>query len=135
MKLNDEQLTQLAEAVPFAAHLGIKVQSLTKEKVVCTVVAKDEHCTTANAVHGGFLMAVADYAGAAGAYFNLPEGSVATTTTESKTNMIRPGAPGTTLTATATPVNVGRKLQVWQTRIEGEDGKLVSLTTQTQINL
>ena len=80
-------------------------------------------------------MAVADFAGASGAFFNLPEGATGTTTTESKTNMIRPGKPGTTLTITATPINIGRRLQVWQTRIEGEDGKLVSLTTQTQINL
>lgn len=135
MNLSDEQLAQIAKAVPFASHLGIKMAELTKDKVVCTVVPKPEHCTTMNSVHGGFLMAFADYAGACGAYFNLPEGSTGTTTTESKTNMIRPGQPGTTLTATSTPINIGRRLQVWQTRIEGEDGKLVSLTTQTQINL
>ena len=29
------------------------------------------------------------------------------------------------LTATAAPVSVGRRLQVWQTRIETEAGKLV----------
>lgn len=135
MTYTPEQLRTFAEAVPFSHHLGVEIKELTKEKVVCAVVAKPEHCTTMNTVHGGFLMAVADFAGASGAYFNLPEGSTGTTTTESKTNMIRPGQPGTVLTITATPINVGRRLQVWQTRIEGEDGKLVSLTTQTQINL
>lgn len=39
------------------------------------------------------------------------------------------------LTATAAPVSVGRRLQVWQTRIETEAGKLVALTTQSQMNL
>ncbi len=135
MTYTPEQLRQFAEAVPFSNHLGVKLAELTAEKVVCTVVPKPEHCTTMGTVHGGFLMAVADFAGACGAFFNLPEGSTGTTTTESKTNMIRPGKPGTTLSITATPINVGRRLQVWQTRIEGEDGKLVSLTTQTQINL
>ena len=135
MSYTPEELRRFAEAVPFSHHLGVEIVSLEPEKVVCTVVAKPEHCTTMNTVHGGFLMAVADFAGASGAFFNLPEGSTGTTTTESKTNMIRPGMPGTTLTITAMPINIGRRLQVWQTRIEGEDGKLVSLTTQTQINL
>lgn len=135
MSFTEDDLRRFAEAVPFSNHLGVKIIELTPEKVVCTVIPQAEHCTTMNTVHGGFLMAVADFAGASGAFFNLPEGSTGTTTTESKTNMIRPGQPGTTLTITSTPINIGRRLQVWQTRIEDEDGKLVSLTTQTQINL
>ena len=131
----DEQLEAFARAVPFSHHLGIELVELTKERVVCEVVPRPEHATTANTTHGGFLMAVADFAGACGAFFNLPEGCSATTTTESKTNMIRPGPIGDKIVATATPINVGRKLQVWQTRIETVEGKLISLTTQSQINL
>lgn len=135
MTFTDEQLKQFAKAVPFAAHLGFQIKEISADRVVCTVTTKPEHSSTPHSVHGGFLMALADYTGACGAHFNLPEGSAATTTTESKTNMIRPGRPGTRLTATAVPINIGRLLQVWQTEIRGEDGKLVSLTIQTQINL
>ena len=42
---------------------------------------------------------------------------------------------GTTLIATATPVHRGRRTQVWQTRLETEDGKLVAVVTQTQMVL
>ena len=131
----DEQLEAFARAVPFSHHLGIELVELGRDRVVCHVVPKPEHATTANTAHGGFLMAVADFAGACGAYMNLPEGCSGSTTTESKTNMIRPGPLGETLIATATPINIGRKLQVWQTRIETEAGKLISLTIQSQINL
>ena len=72
---------------------------------------------------------------AVGAFLNLPEGSKGTTTTESKTNLIAAAPAGSVLTATAEPVSTGRRLQVWQTRIETADGKLVALTTQTQLNL
>jgi uncharacterized protein (TIGR00369 family) len=53
----------------------------------------------------------------------------------------RPASPsfgareGTTVTATATPVHRGRRTQVWQTRIESEEGKLVAVVTQTQMVL
>ena len=77
-------------------------------------------------------MAFADTVGAAATILNLPDGA-GTTTLESKTNFLRGAAAGSTLTATATPMHRGRRTQVWQTRIEGEDGRLVALVTQTQM--
>jgi uncharacterized protein (TIGR00369 family) len=37
--------------------------------------------------------------------------------------------------AIATPVHRGRRTQVWQTRLETEDGRLVAVVTQTQMVL
>jgi 1,4-dihydroxy-2-naphthoyl-CoA hydrolase len=37
--------------------------------------------------------------------------------------------------AIATPVHRGRRTQVWQTRVETEDGKLVAMVIQTQMVL
>jgi uncharacterized protein (TIGR00369 family) len=79
-------------------------------------------------------MAFADTLGATGTVVNLPDGA-GTTTIESKTNFVGGAKEGTTITATATPVHRGRRTQVWQTRIEGEDGKLVAMVTQTQMVL
>ena len=58
-----------------------------------------------------------------------------TTTLESKTNFIGGAREGTTVIATATPVHRGRRTQVWQTRLETEEGKLVAVVTQTQMVL
>jgi hypothetical protein len=54
---------------------------------------------------------------------------------ESKTNFIGGAKEGSTVIATATPVHRGRRTQVWQTRLETEDGKLVAVVTQTQMVL
>lgn len=43
-------------------------------------------CTSAGILHGGSIMALADSAGGLCAFLNLPTGSVATATIESKTN-------------------------------------------------
>jgi 1,4-dihydroxy-2-naphthoyl-CoA hydrolase len=73
--------------------------------------------------------------GAAATVINLPADAKGTTTIESKTNFIGGAKEGSTVIATATPVHRGRRTQVWQTRLETEDGKLVAVVTQTQMVL
>ena len=65
----------------------------------------------------------------------LPCGIEGTKIIESKTNFIGSADAGSTVRAIATPVHLGRKSQVWQTRAQCEDGKLVALVTQTQMIL
>jgi uncharacterized protein (TIGR00369 family) len=122
-------------SMPFAGMIGLRMVEATKDKVVAEVTVEADKCTAGGIAHGGFLMTLADCAGAVAAFLNLPDGAKGTTTTESKTNLISAAPTGTVLRATALPISVGRRLQVWQTRVETVDGKLVSLTTQTQLNL
>ncbi len=98
------------------------------------MVVREDLCTAGHIVHGGALMAFADTLGAAATALNLPAGA-GTTTLESKTNFLSAGLVGMTLVATTTPVHRGRRTQVWQTRIESDQGKLVALVTQTQMVL
>jgi 1,4-dihydroxy-2-naphthoyl-CoA hydrolase len=84
-------------------------------------------------VHGGTLMAFADTIGAAGTVANLVEGQ-STATLESKTNFIG-GCRGGTIQAEAKPIHKGKRTHVWETRITDEGGKLLSVTTQTQMIL
>jgi 1,4-dihydroxy-2-naphthoyl-CoA hydrolase len=125
---------QIAAIVPFAKHLGFKVRRCDTEACIVDVVLKPEYCTSGLTAHGGFLMALADFAGAGGAWMALPDDAKGTTTIESKTNMIGAAPAGCTLTATATPLHIGRRTSVWQTRVE-TGGKLISVTIQTQMAL
>jgi len=65
---------------------------------------------------------------------NLPAGS-RTTTIESKTNFVGSAKEGTTITGEATALHIGRSSSVWQTRITGEDGRLVAIVIQTQMTV
>lgn len=130
-----DQLAALAASMPFAKLIGFEVVEAGKDRIVARATVRDNLCTAGGIAHGGFLMTLADCTGALGAFLNLPDGAKTTTTPESKTNLIAAAPAGCVLTATATPVSIGRRLQVWQTRIEREDGKLVALTTQSQMNL
>jgi uncharacterized protein (TIGR00369 family) len=115
------------------AHLGIEFVEVGRDKVVATLKITPNLLTTTGTVHGGTLMAFADTIGAAGTVANLaPEQSTATL--ESKTNFFAACRSGV-IRAEATPLHKGKRTHVWQTRITDEAGKLLSLTTQTQMIL
>lgn len=121
--------------LPFAALMGLRFTEAEPDRVVATLLVRDDLCTVGASIHGGAVMALADSVGAAATVINLPADAKGTTTLESKTNFIGPARAGSTVVATATPVHRGRRTQVWQTRIETEDGKLVAVVTQTQMVL
>jgi len=124
-----------ADIIPFAKTIGVEIIEATPERVVAKLLVRPELCTTGGTLHGGAVMALADSAGAIGAFLALPAGARGTTTLESKTNFLGAAKAGTTVTAEATPVHNGCTTSVWQTKITSEDGKTVALITQTQLVL
>jgi uncharacterized protein (TIGR00369 family) len=117
----------------FGDTLGVKVIEARKDKVVAEFQWRADLCTVGGILHGGALMAVADQVGATAAFINLPEGA-GTTTLESKTNFFAGGKPGK-VRAEATPLHVGGRTSVWQTRLYDESGRMLSQTLQTQLVL
>jgi uncharacterized protein (TIGR00369 family) len=111
-------------------HLGMRFIEVGPERVVAELDI-GEHLTTAGgAVHGGTLMALADTVGAAG----TAAAGLRTATLESKTNFFA-AATGGTIRAESSALHKGRRTHVWQTRVTDAAGRLLSLTTQTQMIL
>lgn len=121
--------------MPFAELKGVTFTEASPDRVVAQMLVRSDLCTLNHTIHGGAVMALADSVGAAATVVNLPEDAKGTTTIESKTNFIGGAREGATVIATASPVHRGRRTQVWQTRIETDDGKLVAVVTQTQLVL
>ena len=119
---------------PFPTLMGVDVISAEKDLVRARLVVRPDLCTAGHIMHGGAIMAFADTLGAIGAVLNMPR-EANTTTIESKTNFLAAAREGTTVTAETTPIHVGKKTSVWQTRISREDGKLVAIVIQTQMIL
>ena len=113
--------------------MGIRFVEASPERVVAEMEWRQDLTTVGGALHGGALMAFADTVGAAATVINLPAGA-STTTLESKTNFFAPGRPGV-VRAESTPLHRGKRTQVWQTRVTDGAGRLLSLTTQTQMVL
>jgi uncharacterized protein (TIGR00369 family) len=123
-------LDSLVRSMPFAEVLGIRVETVDPDSVDASMAWRDDLCTVAGMAHGGVLMAFADSIGAIVAFLNLPEGA-STSTIESKTNFFRP-LTGGTAHCTTRLVNAGRTTITVQSEVRNDDGKLLTLTTQTQ---
>jgi uncharacterized protein (TIGR00369 family) len=127
----DPTLTEMLRSLmPLAATLGFEGLDGSAAEVRLRGVWDESRCTVGGALHGGFLMSLADCAAAACASFNLPEGA-GTTTIEAKTNFMRAVREGS-VTAIARPIHVGGTTIVLQTDVLRDDGELVTRTTQTQ---
>lgn len=126
---------QIRRYIPFAGVLGVEIVSATKERVEARMLVRPDLCNPMAGLHGGAAMSLADTLGAMGASMNLPEGANGTTTLESKTNFIGAAKSGDIVVAVCTPLHIGRRTSIWQTKITTEAGKTVALVTQTQMVL
>lgn len=120
----------IRNAMPLCDTLDITAHTLTPELVELTMEWSKRLCTSNDILHGGAVMALADSAGGAAAFLNLPEHATGTTTIESKSNFLGAVTDGT-ITAAAVPLHVGSTTMVIETEIR-HDGRLVAKTTQTQ---
>jgi 1,4-dihydroxy-2-naphthoyl-CoA hydrolase len=127
-------MSQTDTGMPFANLVGVQILEREKDRVVGQLEVREDLCTAGGILHGGAFMAFADALGAIGGFLNLPAGA-RTTTLESKTNFLGSAKIGTTVTAEATPLHIGRRSSVWQTRITDRDGKLLALVLQTQMTV
>jgi 1,4-dihydroxy-2-naphthoyl-CoA hydrolase len=126
--------TEVLASLGLPKFLGMTVTTAEPERVVAELVVAEEHCTIGHTIHGGAIMAFADTLGALGTVLNLRTGQ-STTTLESKTNFFAGAPVGSRLVAESLPLHRGRRTQVWETRLTGENGRLVAKVTQTQLVL
>ena len=123
----------IRQVMPLCETLGIEAVTLAPEEVVLTLEWTPGLCTSGGVLHGGAVMALADSAGAACAFLNLPDGASGTSTIESKTNFLRAVREGTAI-ATARPLHVGSGTVVVETEVTN-DHHLVAKVMQTQVVL
>jgi uncharacterized protein (TIGR00369 family) len=121
--------------IPFAGLIGVDVVSAEKERIEARLLVRPDLCNPLKGLHGGAALALADTLAAMCASMNLPAGAAGTTTLESKTNFIDVAREGETVVAVCTPLHIGKRTSIWQTRITSEAGKTVALVTQTQMVL
>ena len=131
---DDTATAMIHTTMPLCRRLGFEAELMTPAEVVLAVDWAADLCTSADALHGGLLMSLADSAGGACAFANLPSGAVGTSTIESKTNFLG-GALGGRFFATARPLHIGSTTIVIETEVRSDQGKLVTKTTQTQVVL
>ena len=124
-----KSLADLPDRETLGRTLGIEIAEAGPQRVVATMPVGPPVHQPFGYLHGGASVALAETVVSVGAYLAAPEGHTAFGM-EINANHLRPMREGT-LTATATPVYVGRTSQVWQAELHDERGRLVCISRCT----
>lgn len=124
----------LAALMPLCRTLAIEFTRADADLVVAALDWSPELCTAGGVLHGGALMALADSAGAACAYLNLPPDSTGTTTVTSHTSFLA-GVREGRVVASGRPVRVGRAAVFVEVEVTDGDGRPVARTSAVQLVL
>ncbi len=109
--------------------MGMQIVEKTPDRVIVTMPVTEGHLQPRGYLHGGASLALAETAASIGASLNAAEG-MNVFGQELNANHIRSLQDGT-LTATATPIHVGRTSQVWNIAIRDERDRLICISRCT----
>ena len=109
--------------------LGMEIVEASPERVVMTMPVEPRHHQPLGYLHGGASVALAETVVSVGAYLAAPDGHTAFGQ-EINANHLRSVREGT-LTATGTPIHVGRTSQVWGIEIRDGEGRMVCVSRCT----
>jgi len=113
-----------------ADSLGIDVLELTADRVVATMPVDQRTRQPFGILHGGASVALAETVASLGATANVDREEFVAVGLEINANHLRAKSEGI-ITATATPIHLGRTTHVWDIRIVDEDSRPVCVSRCT----
>lgn len=119
-----------AVASGLARTIGIELTTLSPDLVVATMPVNDKTRQPFGLLHGGASAALAETVASLGAYMNVDRGTQAAVGVELNANHLRAKTDGV-VTATATPLQKGRTIHVWEIRIVDEERRLICVARCT----
>jgi 1,4-dihydroxy-2-naphthoyl-CoA hydrolase len=111
--------------------LGIEFQLISRDEMRATMPVSENTIQPFGILHGGASVALAETLASFGAYMNIDDDSKMAVGLEINANHIKPVSLGGSVVGIAKPLHLGAQTQVWETRIETDSGKLVSISRCT----
>jgi 1,4-dihydroxy-2-naphthoyl-CoA hydrolase len=111
-------------------HLEIHFTAVGDDCLVATMPVDRRTHQPAGLLHGGASAALAETLGSAAANCCLDAAAEYAVGLEINANHLR-GVRSGQVTGTARPLHIGRRTQVWETRVEDNEGRLVCVSRLT----
>ncbi|OGN63786.1 MAG: hypothetical protein A3E80_06695 [Chlamydiae bacterium RIFCSPHIGHO2_12_FULL_49_9] len=111
-------------------HLKIEFVDLSPDSLSAQMPIGKEVLQPMGVLHGGASCALAETVGSAAANYCVDQKKQVCVGLDININHLRAVRSGN-ITATARPLHLGRTTQVWEIKIENEEGKLVSAARLT----
>ncbi len=122
--MSHNELESLLSKDRVTKDLGVEFVEVNPERMVAMMPIDERHLQPFGYLHGGVSVVLAESVASIGAFLNCPPGKGAFGS-EINASHLRPKRAGGALRAVGTPVHAGKRSQVWQVKIEDEDGKAV----------
>lgn len=110
--------------------LGIEVVTLEKDQVIMTMPVDERTHQPAGYLHGGASVLLAETVASIGGFLNIDQENEAVFGMEINANHVKSKREGI-VTATATPLHIGKTTMVWDIKITDEKDQLVSVSRCT----
>lgn len=133
----EENIREKVEKVLSSNHknmgdaLGIEFILFSKELMKANMPVDENTVQPFGILHGGASVALAETLASIGAYLNITDDSKVAVGLEINANHIKSVRLGGHVVGISKPIHRGAQTQVWETRIETETGKLVSISRCT----
>jgi len=113
-----------------SGHIGLKITEIGPDYVRGTMPVDRRTVQPWGRLHGGANVVLAEELGSFGANLCLDPNEAFAVGLDINANHLR-GVTGGLVTGTARPVHLGRSTQVWEIRIEDEQGQLACISRLT----
>lgn len=133
----EDQIKEKAEAMLSSDRknmghaLGIEFLVISRDEMRARMPVSENTIQPFGILHGGASVALAETLASIGAYLNITDDTKMAVGLEINANHIKPVRLGGTVMGIARPLHRGVKTQVWETRIQTEEGRLVSISRCT----
>lgn len=116
--------------------LGIEFTSFKSDEIKAQMPVDENTIQPFGLLHGGASVALAETLASVGAWLNIKEADKIAVGVEINANHMRPVRMGERVHGISTPVHIGRRTQLWETKIYTDNDKLVCISrcTLTVVN-
>lgn len=119
-------------STPYLELHGVRIAEVDPKRVVLTLDVEEKHQQPYGIVHGGVYCTLAESAASIGAV--IAQDGRPAVGQSNHTDFLRATRSGT-LTAVATPVHVGRSVQLWNVEITDDRDRVVAQSKVRMFNL
>ena len=125
----DELRSRMPRTLP--EHVGIELKDMGADYLSGTMPVDHRTCQPMRVLHGGASVVLAETLGSLAANAANHDAARYFVGQEINANHLRPVPEGSTVTAVARPVHIGKSSQVWNIEIRNERGQLTCISRLT----
>lgn len=114
-------------------YLDIKIEDVSKEKVILTMVVDGKHLQPFGLMHGGMNAVLIETATSIGANESIDTTKQVAVGLDIQVNHLKSAVKGDMLTVVAIPDHIGKTTQVWQAEITNQIQQKISVGRCTLI--